>query len=422
MRQSNLFFTTKREAPAGEVSKNAILLERGGYIQKTLAGAYSFLPLGLLVLRKIAQIVREEMNSLPRTSEIQMTILQPRELWEETGRWDDEGMKEVMYRVGDDNTVGLGATHEENVTDIFRHIFSSYKDLPVAAYQIQTKFRKEARAKSGLLRGREFLMKDLYSFHTSEEDLDTYYEYAAAAYLRAYERMGLKAIRTMASGGVFSKQHSDEFQVACEVGEDDIYLNPTGDFAWNKEVIDGEDDPKLLEFSGGEIHKVSAVEVGNIFRLGTKYSAPMSAMVSGEAGDRLPVYMGCYGIGVSRLMGVLVEVFGSLGENNRGAKIAWPLSVAPVQCHILDLAKDGTADQLYTTLTNAGIEVLIDDRSDKTPGEKFADADLIGAPHRAVVSKRSIEAGGIEYTLWPTGEAKILTSNEDVVAAITSQK
>jgi len=415
MRQSNLFFTTKREVPAGEVSKNAILLERGGYVQKTLAGAYSYLPLGLLVIRKIGNIVREEMNKLPRTSEVQMTILQPRELWEETGRWDDAGMKEIMYRVGDDNSAGLGASHEENVTDLFRHLFSSYKELPMAAYQINTKFRKEARAKSGLLRGREFLMKDLYSFHASEEDLDTYYEYAAAAYMQVYERMGLKAIRTEASGGVFSKQHSDEFQIICEVGEDDIYLNATGDLAWNKEVIDGEDDPKLLEFSGGEIRKASAVEAGNIFRLGTKYTAAMNAQVSGENGERIPVYMGCYGIGVSRLMGILVEIFGSLGENNRGAKIVWPESVAPVQCHILDLLNDGTAEQLYTHLSNLGVDVLLDDRSDKTAGEKFADADLIGAPHRIVVSKRSLEAGGLEYSLWQKEDAKILSS-EDVFA------
>jgi prolyl-tRNA synthetase len=409
MKQSALFFTTKREAPADAVSKNAILLERGGYIQKSSAGSYSFLPLGLRVLRKITEIVRQEMDQLPYTSEIQMTILQPRETWEETGRWNDPGMREVMYRVGDDNTLGLGPSHEENVTDIFRHLYSSYKDLPRAVYQIQMKFRNEARPKSGLLRGREFTMKDLYSFHTTEEDLTVYYEQAAAAYLKIFSRMGLSAIRTEASGGIFSQQHSDEFQVICEVGEDDIYLNEAGDRAWNKEVITGEDDPKLLEFSGGVIRKASAVEVGNIFRLGTKYSAAMDAAVTLENGERQPVIMGCYGIGISRLMGVLAENFGEVGENGRGAKIVWPESVAPVRVHILDLLQDGTAEKLYTELQVAGVEVLLDDRSDKTAGEKFADADLIGAPHRVIVSKRSTEAGGLEYVQWPTGEAQVLS-------------
>ena len=408
MRQSQLFFSTKRDVAGEEVSKNAILLERGGYIQKTLAGAYSFMPLGLSVLRKIAQIVREEMNSLPRTSEIQMTMLQAKETWQETGRWDDEGMREVMYRVGDGETAGLGASHEENVVDLFRQFFSSYKDLPIAAYQIQTKFRNEPRAKSGLLRGREFLMKDLYSFHATQESLDEYYELAAAAYLRVFSRLGMTAVRTLASGGVFSKQLSDEFQALCPIGEDDIYLNPAGDFAWNKEVITGEDDPKLLEFSDGTIRKESAVEVGNIFRLATKYSEPMHAEVTMENGERKAVYMGCYGIGISRAMGVLVELFGELGENGRGAKIAWPASVAPVTVHILDLDGGGIAENLYTDCLAAGIEVLLDDRAGKTAGEKFADADLIGAPHRIVVSKRSLEAGGVEYKAWLSGDAEVI--------------
>lgn len=408
MRQSTLFSRTLRENPAGETSKNAILLQRGGYIHKTMAGAYSFLPLGLVVLRKIAQIVREEMDKLPHTSEIQMTVLQSKETWSETGRWDDAGMREVMYRVGDDDSTGLGATHEENVVDIFRTLFSSYKDLPVAAYQIQTKFRNEPRAKSGLLRGREFLMKDLYSFHTSQESLDEYYEAVAAAYIRIYERLNLQALRTEASGGVFSKERSDEFQVICEVGEDDIYLNAAGTLAWNKEVINGEDDPRLLEFSGGTINKQPAVEVGNIFRLGTKYSAPMKAVVTGEDGGENEVYMGCYGIGVSRLVGVLAEVFGEIGENGRGLKIAWPESVAPVRVHIIDLLADGTAEQLYAGLLEKGTDVMIDDRTDKSAGEKFADADLVGAPHRIVVSKRSLEAGGVEYCRWPNGEAVVL--------------
>lgn len=421
MRQSHLFTHTSRENPHDEESKNAILLQRGGYIHKTLAGAYTFLPLGLRVLRKVADIIRKELNQLPHTSEVQMTILQSKETWSETGRWDSEGMREVMYRVageGDEQpSTGLGATHEENVTDIFRSLFHSYRELPLAVYQIQTKFRKEARPKSGLLRGREFLMKDLYSFHTSKESLDEYYEAVAAAYLRIFAGVGLQAIRTEASGGVFSKEHSDEFQVICPVGEDDIYLNTAGDRALNKEVVESDHDPRLLEFSGPEPRKVSSIEVGNIFRLGTKYSEPMNARVTLADGSEQAVYMGCYGIGVSRLVGTLVELYGEAGEGGKGARIVWPAHVAPVACHILDLAHDGMAETLYTQLLAAGVEVLWDDRQDVTPGEKFADADLIGAPHRAVVSKRSQEAGGVEYRMWPSEEIQILSVEEAVKGA-----
>lgn len=409
MRQSALFSQTLRENPHAESAKNAILLQRGGYIHKTVAGSYSFLPLGLIVLRKIAQIVREEMNKLPQTSEVQMTILQSKDLWVETSRWDDAGIKEVMYRLKNDDSVGLGPSHEENVTDIFRTFFSSYKDLPRAVYQIATKFRNEPRAKSGLLRGREFLMKDLYSFHTSQESLDQYYEEVAAAYLKTFQRMGLTAIRAEASGGIFSKQHSDEFQVLCPVGEDEIYLNQAGDFAWNQEVVEGDADPKLLEFSGGQIKKVRAVEVGNIFRLGTRYSEPMRATVTDESGQELPVLMGCYGIGISRLMGVIAELFGEQSEDGKGLRLVWPASVAPVQIHILDLLGDGQAEVLYQKLLDQGVEVLLDDREGLSAGEKFADADLVGAPQRVIVSRRSMEAGGIESKKWPLGEAAVMT-------------
>lgn len=405
MRQSTLFTTTRKEAPHEETSKNAILLQRGGYIDKALAGAYSYLPLGLRVIKKISTIVREEMDSLPRTQEILMPALQPRELWQETGRWDDPGMREVMYRVGEGDVVALGATHEENITDLFRKLFHSYKELPVAAYQIQTKFRNEPRAKSGLLRGREFIMKDLYSFHSSEEDLDQYYEQAAEAYLRVFARCGIAAVRTEASGGVFSKQHSDEFQAVCEVGEDTIYLNAEGTRAWNKEVVTDESDPRLKEWGGGEARAVQAIEVGNIFRLGTKYSAQMGAVVTLENGETQPAYMGCYGIGVSRLMGTVVEIYGD--STGKGARIVWPEAIAPVRVHLLDLTNERKAEPLYLMLQEAGLEVLFDDR-DRRAGEKFADADLIGAPWRVVVSERSLEAGGAEVQRWPEEQADIL--------------
>jgi prolyl-tRNA synthetase len=385
-----------------------------------MAGAYSYLPLGLLVLRKIADIVRNRLNQLPHTSEIQMTVLQARELWQQTERWDDPGMREVMYRVGDDDSVGIGPTHEEQVTSIFASLFSSYKQVPVAAYQIQTKFRKEARAKSGLLRGREFLMKDLYSFHDTEASLDDYYEQAAAAYLDIFSALGLTAIRTQASGGVFSKQHSDEFQVICEVGEDTIYLSADGTTAWNDEVVTDPTSADLLEFSGGVVRTAKAVEVGNIFRLGTKFSAPLGAEITNESGNRSAVYMGCYGIGVSRLVGVLVELFGTLGDaQGKGARIVWPKSVAPVQVHLLDLLGNGAGETLYKQLLAAGVEVLWDDRDGRSAGEAFADADLIGAPVRVVLSKRSQEAGGVEITAWPNSESSIAGESE-AVAAITA--
>lgn len=409
MRQSQLFGTTRKEAPHEEESLNAILLSRGGYIDKTSAGVYSYLPLGLRVLRKVQDIVREEMNKLPNTQEILMTAMQPKELWEETGRWDAEGMKEVMYRVHD-TAMGLGATHEEPVTDLFRKVMTSYRELPISVYQIQTKFRKEARPKSGLLRGREFNMKDMYSFHTSEEDFRSYYELAAAAYLEVFKRCGLEAVRTEASGGVFSTIKSDEFQVINPVGEDTIYLNAAGDRGWNKEVVESEDDPRLKEWGGGEVRKVRSTEVGNIFPLGTKYTDSMNAGITLENGERLNPIMGCYGIGISRLMGTIVEVYG-----DEKGKIRWPEHLAPFKVHVIDLAGEpDQASKVYEKLKaeglNVEVDVLYDDR-DKSAGEKFADADLIGAPVRMVISKRSLAAGGVEVVRgWNTGaEAAIET-------------
>lgn len=415
MRQSQLFGSTRRSISQEEESVNAILLTRGGYIDKTAAGVTSFLPIGLRVVEKIKMIVRDELNQLPNTQELLMPAMQPREIWEETGRWDDEGMKEVMYRVHD-TSVGLGATHEENIVDLFRKFVSSYKEMPRAAYQIQTKFRKELRPKSGLLRGREFMMKDLYSFHLSEGSLDEYYEAAAAAYLRIFQRLGLDSIRTEASGGVFSKQHSDEFQVINPVGEDIIYLNAAEDKAWNKEVVEDENDPRLAEWGGGEVRAARATEVGNIFRLGTKYTEPMQAQVTAEDGQKAPVYMGCYGIGISRVMGVIAEVYGDV---ELGC-IRWPEVIAPFRIHLIDLGAASEANELYEALKAAGHEVLFDDR-DKTAGEKFADADLMGAPVRIVVSKRSLAAGGFEVA-WQWGsnpEDRDVVSRESLLSRLT---
>ncbi|MCC2631794.1 MAG: proS, partial [Patescibacteria group bacterium] len=379
MKQSQLFGGTRKDISGEEASKNAILLQRGGYINKTMAGVYAYLPLGLRVLQNVSTIVREEMNALPGAQEVLLPALQPKELWEESGRWN-EAVADVMYTV-DSESIGLGPTHEEVVTDLFRQYVSSYKELPAAVYQIQTKFRSEPRAKSGLLRGREFLMKDLYSFHTTEESLDEFYEMAKGAYAKVYSRCGLDAILTEASGGMFSK-YSHEYQVVAEAGEDTIFINGAGDYAKNKEIVESEE---------GEGRKESSIEVGNIFKLNRKFSTPMAAQVATESGEKTDVWMGCYGIGISRLIGTIVEVMG-----DESGKIVWPEEVAPFRAHLIDLTPDGQGETLYNDLNTAGVSVLYDDR-DRSAGEKFADADLIGAPHRLIISKRSLASGGVEW-------------------------
>ncbi len=386
MKQSELFGTTRKEAPKDETSKNAVLLGRGGYIDKELAGVYSLLPLGLRVVEKVKTIVRVELDKLPHTTELSMPILQPHSLWEESGR--REKIKDVMYDLKDE-PLGLGPTHEEIVIDLFRRFYSSYKDLPKAAYQIQTKFRNEPRAKSGLLRGREFLMKDLYSFHATEEQFAEYYELAAAAYLRIFERCGLEAIRTAALGGIFSK-FSDEFQVLAENGEDTIYLNQTGSKARNKEVVENENDPEFLEFCEGIINKQNAIEVGNIFPMNQSVSGPMGVKIAGRDGQLADIWMGCYGIGITRLVGTLAEVYGDLEKG----KIAWPKSVAPYQVHLIELG-EGLGREVYDQLIKADFEVLYDER-DETAGRKFADADLVGSPVRLIMSHRTLEQDSVE--------------------------
>jgi prolyl-tRNA synthetase len=399
MLQSTLFGGTRRETPKDEESKNAILLMRGGYISKVMSGVYAYLPLGHRVLQNVASIVRQEMNRLPGAQEVLMPSLHPKEIWEESGRWED--YKEDMYRLENDS-MGLGPTHEEIGTDLFRQYVSSYKELPLAIYQIQTKFRRELRAKSGLLRGREFLMKDLYSFHVSEEDLAEFYEKVKEAYYRIFQRLELKAVLTEASGGLFSK-YSHEFQVINPAGEDLVYLNAAGDYARNKEIVASEADPELLEFCGGTVTGQASIEVGNIFKLNRKFSTPLAAKVVTENGESIEVWTASYGIGISRLVGVLVEEYGDLK-----GKIIWPKEIAPFQVHLLDLTPDKQGLQLYNDLNSRGISILYDDR-DKSAGEKFADADLVGSPERVIISKRSLEAGGLEVVQFATGERQVVS-------------
>ncbi|MEK7569616.1 MAG: aminoacyl--tRNA ligase-related protein [Patescibacteria group bacterium] len=391
MRQSKLFTRTKKEAPADEVSRNAELLARGGFIHKEMSGVYSFLPLGLRVLKNIENIIREEMNKTG-AQELFMSSFQPKENWEKTGRWS--AMTD-LFKVSDSSgrEVALGPTHEEIIVPILKNYVSSYKDLPVAVYQIQNKFRMELRAKSGLLRGREFLMKDLYSFHASQEDFENYYEIMKGAYRSVYERAGIGHLTylTFASGGTFSK-YSHEFQTITPAGEDTIYLDEDSGIAVNKEVLGGD----VLDQLGLKKEKMvehRAIEVGNIFDLKTKYSAPFNLVFTDEKGEKQPVLMGCYGIGLGRLMGTIVEVL----SDDKG--IIWPESVAPYRVHLLSLGEGEIlreAEKVYEKLRAGGLEVLFDDRAGVSAGEKFADADLLGMPYRAVISERSMKEGGIE--------------------------
>jgi prolyl-tRNA synthetase len=378
MRQSQLFTRTQKSAPKDEVAINAQLLERGGFVYKNSAGVYSFLPLGWRVVKKISDIIREEMNAAGG-QEMLMAALHEKHYLKATGRWDVDVVYKVIAGEEKEPSFNISWTHEELIAEIATKFVNSYKDLPFAAYQIQTKFRHEPRAKSGLLRGREFLMKDLYSFHASEKDLFEYYAKMAEAYKKVFDRCGVKAIYTLAAGGEFTVSNTHEFQVVSDVGEDTIYVCEKCDYAENSEVSklkDGEKCPKCE----GKIEEKKSIEVGNIFPLGTKYSEAFNLKFMTEEGKREPVVMGSYGIGVTRLMAVLVELF-----NDKNG-IIWPETVAPFKVHVLALnGADGS--HIYADLQKAGIEVLYDDR-EMSAGEKFAESDLIGIPWRIVVSPK----------------------------------
>ncbi|MFA6094734.1 MAG: aminoacyl--tRNA ligase-related protein [Candidatus Paceibacterota bacterium] len=405
MLQSQLFTKTRKEAPKDEVSKNAQLLIRAGFVHKEMAGAYSFLPLGLRVLNKIQNIIREEMNAIGG-QEMYMTALQPKELWEKTNRWSDQVI-DVWFKtkLKNQTEVGLGTTHEEMITNIMSEYVHSYRDLPFAAYQFQTKFRNETRAKSGLIRGREFSMKDMYSFSRTQEEHVAFYEKAKQAYLAVFKRLGLgdKTYVTYASGGSFSAT-SDEFQTLSEAGEDVIYVCDTCKISINEEMIA---TIKVCPTCGNtELRKEKAVEVGNIFNLGTKFSEPLDLTFIDERGDKKPVIMGCYGVGPSRALGTIVEVF----ADEKG--IVWPASVAPFTVHLIELPSEkpevkAYAQALCVELEKAGIETLHDDR-DARAGEKFADSDLIGIPVRITVSEKMVVANTIEVKLRKSGEVKIM--------------
>lgn len=402
MLQSKLFTKTRKEAPSDEVSKNAELLIRGGFIHKEMAGVYTYLPLGLRVLSKIENIIREEMNAVGG-QEMLLTTLQDPEIWKKSGRWDDEVVDNwFKTKLKNGNELGVANTHEEPLTKLLINHVNSYKDLPIYPYQIQTKFRNELRAKSGIMRGREFLMKDMYSFSRNEEEHKEFYEKAAEAYLRIFNRVGLgdRTYRTFASGGSFSK-FSDEFQTLSDAGEDTIYVDEDKKIAVNKEVFTDE----VLNEVGLEKDKLvekKSIEVGNIFSLGTKFAEAEGLIYKDENGEKKLPIMGSYGIGLGRLMGTVVEAL----SDEKG--IIWPESIAPFKVHLIGLTD---ANSLYKELTECRIEVLYDDR-DTQAGQKFADSDLIGVPYRIVVSDRNKDSGKFEFTNRATGETKEMTQDE----------
>ncbi|OGD39294.1 hypothetical protein A2907_00125 [Candidatus Azambacteria bacterium RIFCSPLOWO2_01_FULL_37_9] len=412
MLQSKYFIKTKKEFPSDEPSINTQLLMRGSFIDKEMAGVYSFLPLGLRVLRKIENIIREEINAIGG-QELLMPALQPRELWEETQRWEE---MDVLYRFQDQQKkwLALGPTHEEVLTDIIRKNINSYKDLPLYLFQIQTKFRDELRAKAGLLRGREFLMKDLYSFHESEEDRKNYYQKAIKAYKKIFKRCGLDVLVAEASGGAFSKEFSHEFQVQTPSGEDLVVFCPNGDFSKNKEITDlreGAKCPNCL----AHLIDVKTIEVGNIFTLGTKFSEAMGANFLDKNGQKKPIVMGCYGIGISRIMGAVAEV----NHDERG--IIWPEEIAPFKAHLISItAKDKKTDQkvknttkkTYKELLDLDIEVLYDDRTEISAGAKFADSDLLGIPFRIVISEKTLVKNSVEIRKRGEEKAKLVKIKE----------
>lgn len=393
MYQSNLISKTRKHISQSEESLNAKILIKAGYIEQVMAGVYAYLPLGYMVLKKIEQIVREELNNIG-AQELLLPALHPKSYWEQTGRWDS---LDVLYRFKSYYTsteLALGSTHEEIITPVAKNFIQSYQDLPLAAYQIQTKFRDEKRAKSGILRGREFIMKDLYSFHSSAEDLDRYYEVVTQAYLNIYKRLGIGDItlKTYASGGSFSK-YSHEFQTISEIGEDTIFVCEKCNVAINKEII--EEQSSCPECGNSDLIQKQSIEVGNIFKLQTKYSDAFELKFADENGQQQSVIMGCYGIGISRLMGTLVEVF---AEND--SKMSWPEEATPFDVHLIALNTNieevlQKSEAIYQDLKNQGKNVLFDNRNER-PGIKFAEADLIGISKRIIISSKTIEQDSVE--------------------------
>ncbi len=415
MRQSKLFTKTRKEAPADETSKNAQLLIKAGFIHKELAGVYSILPLGLRVVNNIKKIVSEEMENLGSV-ELIMSTIQNKEIWEVTNRWDDAKV-DVWFKseLKNGNQIGFGWSHEEPITNLMKYHISSYNDLPRYVHQFQNKMRNEVRAKSGIMRCREFVMKDMYSYSLTEQEHVDFYNKATDAYLNVYKRIGLGDITyvTSASGGVFTDKFSHEFQTICDAGEDNVYVHKDGKLALNEEVFN-EATLADLKVNKDDFELKKTAEVGNIFTFGTGKCEEMGLYFTDKDGTKKPVYLGSYGIGVTRLMGVIAEVF----SDEKG--MYWPKAIAPFRVHLVRLGiNDATvkfADDLYEKLKSSNIEVLYDDR-DLRPGEKFADSDLIGIPTRLVVSDKTVEQNKVEVKERNSAESS-MKSVEEVLSSL----
>ena len=410
MKYSTFFPKARKSEFKDDLSINAKYLVKAGYIDQLMAGSYTLLPLGFRVVDNINRIIREELNKTG-AQELQMPLLHPREIWDQTGRWSDPDVKQIMYQFKDvhDKEFGLSFTHEEIVMNLLGKMIQSYKDLPVKVYQFSTKFRNEPRAKSGILRGREFMMKDLYSAHVSEEDMYEYYNLVKEVYPKIFKRLGLDSITVEASGGVFTDKNSHEFQVLSEVGEDTIFFCDCSGkdchckFAQNKELFADADGDKCPECSDCMVKSAKSIEVGNIFPLGTKYSQNMKVLYTDGNGEQQNIWFASYGIGPTRVMGTLVEVF----HDDKG--IIWPKSVAPFQVYLISLNKNEEAEEIERTLEEKGISVMMDDR-DVSAGEKFANADLLGFPYRLVVSQKTGEK--IEFKKRNNDNIELLTLGE----------
>lgn len=409
MRVSKLFTKTSKTAPADEIARNAQLLIRAGFIHKEMAGVYAYMPLGLRVLENIKKIVREEMNAVGGL-EIMMTTLQPKDIWVKSDRWDDAKVDNwFKTKLVNGTELGVGLTHEEPIVDAVSNYLNSYKDMPFSVYQIQNKFRNELRAKSGLLRGREFLMKDMYTFCRDQKQHEQEYEKIVLAYYKVYDRLGIGSItyRTYADGGIFTSRFSDEFQTISEVGEDTIYVDEAKRIAINEEIFTDENLAKL-GLNRDELVQKKGVEVGNTFPLETRYTDALDLYYYDEKGEKQSIVMGCYGIGVSRLMGVIAELF----ADDKG--LVWPENIAPFKVYIVCIGNDAAvvcADELYNNLTASGVEVLYDDR-DVRPGQKFADSELIGIPYRITVSDRLMVDNMYELVNRKDGQKMLLTHDQ----------
>jgi prolyl-tRNA synthetase len=409
MRSTGLFTKTKKDAPGDEMSKNAQLLIRAGYIYKEMAGVYSLLPLGFRVFENIISIVKEEMNIVGGI-QMKTSVLQNKEVWERTNRWDDKVVDNWFKTTLKNGTeVGLSFTNEEAYSHLIKNYVSSYKDLPLYPYDFKTIFRNEMRSKSGIMRGREFYWKALYSFSTDKEQHDEFYEKMKLAYKRVFERVGLgrDTYITFASGGTFSK-FSHEFQTVSESGEDLIYIDQEKSIAINKEVLTDEVLAEL-NIDRATLVEKKAIEVGNIFTLGTKFSEPFELTYKNGEGQDVPVFMGSYGIGITRLIGTIAEVL----SDEKG--LVWPEAIAPFQVYLARLGEDEAvvraADELYEALQTKGVQVLYDDRNARA-GEKFTDADLLGIPYRLVVSGKTLEVGKIEVKKRAETDTNMLSLDE----------